>query len=555
MRSPGRRARWRSALAVPAIGFAVLTQSRGAAVTLLLVSPFAIALVRERLRLTAFLLVALAGLLPALPALRAAVDEGTRRLRRHGREPPAARRRRRGRPGRARSRSPTSASRSRPRGGGCSAAARPSRPRWPRVLVVGVALQKDAPGPHRQRLALVHARRRAERVGPAPALRRVQPLGLLGRGRRRPQGAPAERLRRRQLRPDLPAQRQQRRDARAGARAVAGARRDARPAGGPARLHRGRDRPGGPAAPPARHVSPALAGAAVGTACVLAHAQVDWHWQVPAVALPVVAPGRVRRRTAPDRARDPAARGAHRRRRRARARAAVGPARVRRRAPDRARGRQRRSRRPPGSRRSSRRSTRRRCGSPRASSSPRAASRTRSRPPAAARRNGAPGCSSPSSPGTTRRSRPAPARGPAPRTRASRLRLRPRCRRGARSRARHAVRGSGRCLTSDEGAVCAEERRHAERAGGVELVQALAALEPLAQRDREAGARDVGVAERRRARGRSPGRADRSGRRAPACSARRRRGTPCARAAAPTRAAMARRSAIRPGPKRPTASS
>ena len=35
--------------------------------------------------------------------------------------------------------------------------------------------------------------------------------------------------------------------------------------------------------------SAALAGAAVGTACVLAHAQVDWHWQVPAVALPVIA--------------------------------------------------------------------------------------------------------------------------------------------------------------------------------------------------------------------------------------------------------------------------
>ena len=38
-----------------------------------------------------------------------------------------------------------------------------------------------------------------------------------------------------------------------------------------------------------RRASPALAGAAVGTACVLAHAQVDWHWQVPAVALPVIA--------------------------------------------------------------------------------------------------------------------------------------------------------------------------------------------------------------------------------------------------------------------------
>ncbi len=37
-----------------------------------------------------------------------------------------------------------------------------------------------------------------------------------------------------------------------------------------------------------RQPSTALAGAAVGTACVLAHAQVDWHWQVPAVALPVI---------------------------------------------------------------------------------------------------------------------------------------------------------------------------------------------------------------------------------------------------------------------------
>ena len=41
--------------AVPALGFALLTQSRGAAFTLVLVAPFAIALVRERLRLTAFL--------------------------------------------------------------------------------------------------------------------------------------------------------------------------------------------------------------------------------------------------------------------------------------------------------------------------------------------------------------------------------------------------------------------------------------------------------------------------------------------------------------------
>ena len=75
--SPGPRARWRSPRPSPALGFAVLTQSRGAAVTLILVSPFAIALVRERLRLTAFLLVGLAGLLPALPALRTAIDAGT----------------------------------------------------------------------------------------------------------------------------------------------------------------------------------------------------------------------------------------------------------------------------------------------------------------------------------------------------------------------------------------------------------------------------------------------------------------------------------------------
>ena len=63
--------------AVPAIGFALLTQSRGAILTLILVSPFAIALVRERLRRAAFLLVALVGLLPAALALRTAIDLGT----------------------------------------------------------------------------------------------------------------------------------------------------------------------------------------------------------------------------------------------------------------------------------------------------------------------------------------------------------------------------------------------------------------------------------------------------------------------------------------------
>ena len=74
--------------------------SRRAAVpplTLILVSPFAIALVRERLRLTAFLLVALAGLLPAIPALRTAIDTGTAVRRGHrGRAPAARRRHRRG---------------------------------------------------------------------------------------------------------------------------------------------------------------------------------------------------------------------------------------------------------------------------------------------------------------------------------------------------------------------------------------------------------------------------------------------------------------------------
>ena len=60
--------------------------------------------------------------------------------------------------------------------------------------------------------------------------------------------------------------------------------------------------------------SPALAGAAVGTACVLAHAQVDWHWQVPAVALPVVALLACGAALHPLGAADPAPRRAHRRR-------------------------------------------------------------------------------------------------------------------------------------------------------------------------------------------------------------------------------------------------
>ena len=144
------------------IGFAVLTQSRGAAVTLLLVSPFAIALVRERLRLTAFLLVALAGLLPALPALRTAVDEGTAAAA-----------------GTAASRlllgavvvavlaalvaiadqrislTPERRRAARPRRGRRDRGGRRARDRS--------RAAEGRAGPHRQRLALVHARRRAER--------------------------------------------------------------------------------------------------------------------------------------------------------------------------------------------------------------------------------------------------------------------------------------------------------------------------------------------------------------------------------------------------------
>ena len=129
--------------AVPALGFALLTQSRGAAFTLLLVAPFAIALVRERLRLTAFLLVALAGLLPALPALRTAVDLGTAasagtaasRLLLGGVIVAVLA---------ARSRSPISASRSRRRAVGCSAALRRWRSRSP-PCSDRVAVQQDAP--------------------------------------------------------------------------------------------------------------------------------------------------------------------------------------------------------------------------------------------------------------------------------------------------------------------------------------------------------------------------------------------------------------------------
>ena len=85
-----------------------------------------------------------------------------------------------------------------------------------------------------------------------------------------------------------------------------------------------------------RQPSTALAGAAVGTACVLAHAQVDWHWQVPAVALPVIALVALGAALHPAGAAVPRRDRADRRRGRARTRAAVGAARLRIGAPDRA---------------------------------------------------------------------------------------------------------------------------------------------------------------------------------------------------------------------------
>ena len=170
------------AAAVPAIGFALLTQSRGAALTLILVSPFAIALVRERLRLTAFTLVALAGLLPAIPALRTAIDTGSEadagtaaaRLLLGGvlvaaigaaiavadqRISISPERRRAARPRRCRGHG------DRRRAAGRRRAA------------------EGRAGAHLQRLPLVHEGRRLGRRRAAPALGRVQPLGLLeGRG-------------------------------------------------------------------------------------------------------------------------------------------------------------------------------------------------------------------------------------------------------------------------------------------------------------------------------------------------------------------------------------
>ena len=236
------------AAAVPALGFALLTQSRGAALTLILVSPFAIALVRERLRLTAFTLVALAGLLPAIPALRTAIDTGS--VTDAG----------------------TAAARLLLGGvlvaviGGAIAVAdqrisiAPERRRTlgrsaavatalVALLLAGVALQQDAPG---RISSAFHSFTKVDASGDSgPHLLSVESnrwdfwkvaAGDLA-------ARPADGLRRRQLRADLPPQGPQQRDARAGPRATAGARGDARHARPAARQRRRRDRAGGAAAP------------------------------------------------------------------------------------------------------------------------------------------------------------------------------------------------------------------------------------------------------------------------------------------------------------------
>ncbi|MDX6540631.1 MAG: hypothetical protein QOI71_2241 [Gaiellales bacterium] len=273
--------------AVPAIGFALLTQSRGAALTLILVSPFAIALVRERLRLTLFTLVALAGLLPALPALHTAIDTGS--------EADAG----------------TAASRLLLGGvlvavlGAALAVAdqrisiAPDRRRMlgrgaavataaVAVLLAGVALQQGAPsriadafhsftkvdasddgGPH---LLSVESNRWDFWKVAAHDLE-ARPLTGYGAG-----SFGATYLRRGHS-SEMPAQAHGQLQELAATLGLPGLLLGAGVGAiGLAGLVRRRKQP-----------SAALAGAAVGTACVLAHAQVDWHWQVPAVALPVIA--------------------------------------------------------------------------------------------------------------------------------------------------------------------------------------------------------------------------------------------------------------------------
>jgi O-antigen ligase len=275
------------AAAVPALGFALLTQSRGAALTLILVSPFAIALVRERLRLTAFTLVALAGLLPAIPALHTAIDTG--------------------------SEADAGSAASRLLLGGVLVAVigaaialadqrisiTPERRRMlgqsagvatavVALLLTGFALQQDAPG---RISSAFHSFTKVDASGDSgPHLLSVEsnrwdfwkvaagdlaarPLTGYGAGSFGPtylrKGHSSE----------TPAQAHGQLQELAATLGIPGLLLgSAVGAIGLAGLLRRRKQP-----------SAALAGAAVGTACVLAHAQVDWHWQVPAVALPVIA--------------------------------------------------------------------------------------------------------------------------------------------------------------------------------------------------------------------------------------------------------------------------
>jgi O-antigen ligase len=273
--------------AVPALGFALLTQSRGAAFTMILVAPVAIAIVRERLRLTAFLLVALAGLLPALSALRTAIDDGSAasagtasaRLLLGGAivavlaAAIAA----------ADQRFSISPERRRMLGRGAAVAVAAVA-----VLLVGVALQQDAPGRIRSAwhsFTLVDA---SEESGPhllsaesnrwdfwqvAAGDLAARPLSGFGAGSFGPtylrDGRSSE----------MPAQAHGQIQELAATLGLPGLLLACSVgAVGLAGLLLRRRQP-----------STALAGAAVGTACVLAHAQVDWHWQVPAVALPLVA--------------------------------------------------------------------------------------------------------------------------------------------------------------------------------------------------------------------------------------------------------------------------
>jgi hypothetical protein len=274
------------AAAVPALGFALLTQSRGAALTLILVSPFAIALVRERLRLTAFTLLAIAGLLPAIPALRTAIDTGTvtdagtaaARLLLGGvivavigAAVAIADQR-------------ISITPARRRMLGRSAAVATAAVA---ILLGAVALQQDAPG----RIgSAFHSFTKVDASGGSgPHLLSVEsnrwdfwkvaagdlsarPLTGYGAGSFGPtylrQGHSSE----------TPAQAHGQLQELAATLGIPGLLLgSAVGAIGLAGLLRRRTRP-----------SAALAGAAVGTACVLAHAQVDWHWQVPAVALPLI---------------------------------------------------------------------------------------------------------------------------------------------------------------------------------------------------------------------------------------------------------------------------